>query len=213
MSAPEPSRSRPRPAGLAVLRGHWRARRTNDAQGQALVEFVTVLLPLMFVVLAIVQFGLLFGANVTLTNAAREGARAGTIYIYDQGHTKDWNDGHRCFAILQAVTQSFGLLSPSAPNFSVTTTGGDSCQTNTGDKQVNGDLTVAYCSWVASNSSSCPDGNDLTTFCTLDTRTSCLVQVTLVYRSDIIVPLIGQVLARDTNGRFVQRVSATMVVN
>jgi Flp pilus assembly protein TadG len=212
MSAPEPSRSPQRPAGSAVLRWDWLVRGRESSSGQALVEFVAVLLPLLFVVVAIVQFGLLFGANVTLTNAAREGARAGTIYIYDQGHTKDWNDGHRCMAILQAATQGFGFLSPSAPNFSVTTTG-DSCQTNTGETQVNGDLTVAYCSRVASSSSPCPDGGDSTTICTFDTRESCLVQVTLVYRSDIIVPLIGPVLAKDTNGRFVQRVSATMVVN
>jgi Flp pilus assembly protein TadG len=212
MFAPEPLRSPQRPAGLAVLRRVWPAIGRENAPGQALVEFVAVLLPLLFVVVAIVQFGLLFGANVTLTNAAREGARAGTIYIYDQGHTKDWNDGHRCMAILQAATQGFGFLSTSPPNFSVTTTG-DSCQNNTGEKQSNGDLVVAYCSRVASSTSPCPDGADATTTCTIDTRESCLVQVTLTYRSDIIVPLIGPVLAKDTNGRFVQRVSATMVVN
>jgi len=39
------------------------------------------------------------------------------------------------------------------------------------------------------------------------------MQVSLTYRSDIIVPFIGQLLTRDTNGRFVQRVTATMVVN
>jgi Flp pilus assembly protein TadG len=212
MFAPEPPRSPQRPAGLAVLRRVWPVLDRESSSGQALVEFVAVLLPLLFVVVAIVQFGLLFGANVTLTNAAREGARAGTIYIYDQGHTKDWNDGHRCMAVLQAVNQSFGMLTTSAPNFSVTTVG-DSCQTNTGETQVNGDLTLAYCSYVASSSSPCPNTADPTTTCTLDTRQGCLLQLSLVYRSDIIVPLIGPVLARDTNGRFVQRVNATMVVN
>src|SRR5687768_15766580 len=45
-------------------------------RGQALVEFAAVLLPLLLIVVGIVQFGFLFGANVTLTNAAREAARA-----------------------------------------------------------------------------------------------------------------------------------------
>ena len=44
-----------------------------------MVEFAAVLLPVLLIVVGIVQFGLLFGANVTLTNAAREAARAATI--------------------------------------------------------------------------------------------------------------------------------------
>ena len=56
--------------------------------GQAMVEFAAVLLPLLLLIVGIVQFGLLFGANVTLTNAAREAARAGTIYVYDHTHTR-----------------------------------------------------------------------------------------------------------------------------
>lgn len=181
-------------------------------RGQAMVEFVAVLLPLLLVIVAIVQFGLLFGANVTLTNAAREGARAGTIYVYDNGHDKAWNDSHRCAAILDAATQSFGLLANGSPNFSATTSGG-ACATTGTEVQVDGDLTVAYCGSTATSSSPCPDPLDPSTTCLPDTREGCLVQVTLTYRSDVIVPLIGQLLSRDGNGRFVQQVTATMVVN
>ena len=177
-----------------------------------MVEFVAVLLPLLLVIVGIVQFGLLFGANVTLTNAAREGARAGTIYVYDRGHTKTWNDGHRCAAILDAATESFGLLADGSPHFSATTSGG-ACSTTGTEVQVDGDLTVAYCASMATSSSPCPDPGDTTTTCAPDTREGCLVQVTLTYRSDIIVPFIGQLLSRDANGRFVQQVTATMVVN
>ena len=42
-----------------------------------MVEFAAVLLPVLLIIVGIIQFGLLFGANVTLTNAAREAARAG----------------------------------------------------------------------------------------------------------------------------------------
>jgi Flp pilus assembly protein TadG len=212
MTASAPLRLRTRPSGLALVRQFRAGRRDEATPGQALVEFVAVLLPLLLVIVAIVQFGLLFGANVTLTNAAREGARAATIYIYDNGHTKAWNDGQRCAAVLAAATQSFGLLASGAPQFSVTTSGG-ACSTNTGEIQANGDLTVAYCASMAASTSPCPDGADPTTICIPDARAACLVQVTLTYRSDIIVPFIGQLLSRDSNGRFVQRVTATMVVN
>jgi len=177
-----------------------------------MVEFVAVLLPLLLIVVGIIQFGLLFGANVTLTNAVREGARAGTIYLYDRSHTKAWNDGQRCAAALTAATQAFGLLSSASPYFSATTTSG-ACTTTTGETQVNGDISVAYCDHMATATSPCPDAIDPTTACTPDNREGCLMQVSLTYRSDIIVPFIGQLLSRDTNGRFVQRVTATMVVN
>ncbi len=52
-------------------------------RGQAMVEFAMVILPLLVVVVGIIQFGLIFGANVSLTNAAREGAREATIFRYN----------------------------------------------------------------------------------------------------------------------------------
>ena len=211
MTVPGQIRSRCGAAGLAVPRSRFSVHGAAEG-GQAMVEFVAVLLPLLLIVVAIIQFGLLFGANVTLTNAAREGARAGTIYLYDRNHTKSWNDGQRCGAALTAATQAFGLLTNASPYFSVTTSSG-ACTTNTGETQANGDLTVAYCASMAASTSPCPDTGDSTTTCVPDTRQGCLMQVTLIYRSDIIVPFIGQLLTRDTNGRFVQRVTATMVVN
>jgi Flp pilus assembly protein TadG len=211
MTMPGQIRSRLRAAGQALPRARPGSRREAE-RGQALVEFVAVLLPLLLIVVGIVQFGLLFGANVTLTNAAREGARAGTIYLYDRNHTKAWNDGQRCTAAMTAATQAFGMLTNASPYFSVTTTSG-ACTTNTGETQVNGDLTVAYCASMATSTSPCPNSVDPTTTCAPDTREGCLMQVSVTYRSDIIVPFIGQLLSRDTNGRFVQRVTATMVVN
>ena len=94
-----PRRGIPSGADLVTRRLGLSARR-----GQALVEFIAVLTPLLLIVVGIVQFGLLYGTHVTLTNAAREGARAGTIYVYDYTHTAYWNDAHRCAAILAAAT-------------------------------------------------------------------------------------------------------------
>jgi hypothetical protein len=39
------------------------------------------------------------------------------------------------------------------------------------------------------------------------------IELSLAYRADIIVPIIGALLSTDTNGRFLQQASATMVVN
>lgn len=191
-------------------------RRARPApRGQALVEFAFVLLPVLLLIVGIVQFGLLFGANVTLTNAAREGARSGTIYIYDRSistNTRFKNDARRCGAIVTAATQAFGMLSTSSPHFSAPLSGGD-CPTPTGETLTNGDITVSYCDHVTTSDGSCPDGADPGTTCVPDTREGCLLRVTLTYRSDIIVPFLGALLPTDANGRFVQRVTATMVVN
>lgn len=192
-----------RPAGRACAPGE---------RGQALVEFAFVILPVLMILVGIIQFGLLFGANVTLTNAAREGARAGTIYVYDRSHTKAWNDAARCGAIVDAATDAFGMLSAAAPQFT-TTLSGESCPTPTGDTQVNGDVTVSYCASVDDPDDPCPDPGDTTTTCVPDTREGCLLRVEIVYHSDIIVPLVGTFLSTDGYGRFAQRVTATMVVN
>lgn len=180
-------------------------------RGQALVEFVAVLLPLMLIVVGIIQFGLLYGAHVTLTNAAREGARAGTIYVYDYTRSAFWNDARRCGAVLTAATNSFGLLDDASPHFSATMSGG-ACPTPTSTTLVNGDLTVSYCA-SATAGDPCPNPGDSLTNCVADTREACLIRVEISYHSDIVVPLISAVLSTDGGGRFFQRATATMVVN
>jgi hypothetical protein len=195
----------PRPVSAA------RKATSRTERGQALVEFAVVLLPLLLLVVGIIQFGLLFGAHVTLTNSAREGARAGTIYVYDQGHTAFWNDAHRCGAIITAATEAFGLLDDAAPHFSATLTGGV-CPTPTSTTQVNGDVTISYCA-SATIDDPCPDPGNSLTNCTVDTREGCLVRVSIRYHSDVVVPMISDLLSTDGGGRFLQRATSTMVVN
>jgi Flp pilus assembly protein TadG len=191
------------------------APRSRENRGQALVEFAFVLLPILLVIVAVVQFGLLFGASVTLTNAAREAARAATIERYDMSpsSTRATNDIARCNAALDAAKQSFGLLNAASPHF-VTT---DPCPAGTdlngdgyGDRWVNGDLTITLCASMATPTSPCPTTG---TYCAVDEPTGCLVQVALTYRSDIVVPFMGALLPHDANGRFVQTTVTTMVVN
>ena len=191
---------------------------SRSRRGQAMVEFAAVLLPILLIVVGIIQFGLLLNANVTITNAAREGARAATIYVYSTapGTTRTTNDIARCTAARTAATQAFGLLSTSAPNF----TGSSSCSAGTDlngdglqDRWVNGDLTVSVCARMATPSAPCPSSGDSASYCAQTEPERCLVRVEVTYRSDIIVPLISALLETDTNGRFVQRAVATMVIN
>ena len=43
------------------------------------------MMPLFIILLGIIQFGFIFNAYVTITNATREGARLGTVYVYEPG--------------------------------------------------------------------------------------------------------------------------------
>jgi len=93
---------------------HPSLRRREDARGQSLVEFALVVPVFLLVLLAIVQFGFIFNAQVTITNAAREGARAATIYVYDSNlANKATNDSARSAAALAAAKQSLGILDAS----------------------------------------------------------------------------------------------------
>ncbi len=66
-------------SGAASL-GWWGTRRRHGPgeRGTALVEFALVLPLLAVLVFGIIDFGRIFQSWVTLTNAAREGARLGT---------------------------------------------------------------------------------------------------------------------------------------
>lgn len=169
--------------------------RPNASPGQALVEFALVLLPLLLLIVGTIQFGLLLNANVTLTNAAREGARVGSIYAYRNTDTPATNDRSRCTAVVTAVTQAFGLLDATAPNFSAA----NPCPALSGDTWINGDITITY-----TRPPDVPQN---------DAREGYRMRVVVTYRQNIIVPFIGALLTTDASGRFVQRAEVTMVIN
>jgi Flp pilus assembly protein TadG len=187
-----------------------RSARAAPRRGQALPEFAMVLLPVLLIVVGTILFGLLFNANVTLTNAAREAARAGSIYLY-VGNSQANNDRDRCTAVVQATKSSLGLLSAGSPHFTVA----DPCTAAhrvSDHLWVNGDVTIAYCRPVSGTPGpgECAASSPVLAN---DQRRGYRMTVTVAYRSDIIVPLIGGLLNTDANGRFQQKASATMVVN
>jgi Flp pilus assembly protein TadG len=64
-----------------MKRAPFPENRFSRSTGQALVEFAFVLPVLLLLMVAIVDFGIIFYAQMTVTNAAWEGARAGATIV------------------------------------------------------------------------------------------------------------------------------------
>lgn len=169
-------------------------RSPATGRGQSLVEFALVLTPLFIILLGIIQFGFVFNSYITLTNAAREGARVGTVYVYDSSLSKAQNDLARNDAIKTSLIASMNLLAKTSPNFSTSSSWTQSSLIFT-----NGDLIVAYV---------VPNGVIDT-----DARVGQQVTVSATYHQDVIVPLISNFLPKDSGGRLGLRGEVTMVVN
>jgi Flp pilus assembly protein TadG len=185
-------------ASVPVTRSISRKRNIQDSgqSGQSLVEFSLVLTPLFFILLGIIQFGFIFNTYVTMTNASRDAARLGTIYVYDRtgGMTKATNDLARNESIRAAVLTSMNMLGKTAPNFSVGST-----WTQSGTTYTNGDLIIKY---------DLPAGVTET-----DSRVGQEVTVKATYHQDLIIPLISAFLPKDAGGRMTLVGEVTMVIN
>lgn len=79
----------------------------RDEKGQSVVEFALVVPILLLLVLGIMEFGRAYSANLTLQNAAREGARLAVTGATDA-------------RITQRVKDSAPTLDPARINVSVT---------------------------------------------------------------------------------------------
>jgi Flp pilus assembly protein TadG len=80
--------------GAKVLKGRYMKFASanfilRDQNGGALIEFAIVLPILMLLVAGIADFGILFYDKQVLTNACREGARAGIVYQLDADGNKE----------------------------------------------------------------------------------------------------------------------------
>lgn len=93
----------------------WKPRNSTHEKGQTLVEFALVMgfiiIPLTFV---LIETSVLLYQYVALTNAAREGARTGSIYLYvgDPGNSTSLPDTGRGAAVLTTVSGMVGPLIP-----------------------------------------------------------------------------------------------------
>ena len=166
--------------------------------GQSLVEFSLILTPLLFLLLGIIQFGFVFNAYVTVSTAAREAARIGTIYVYDRTLSQGANDAARNSQIRTQLLASLNGLSKTSPNFTngATWTSSTSGTTTT---YTNGDIKITYelPGTVTAN----------------DPRQGYRVTVRATYHQDLVIPLISQLLPHDAGGRLELGSEVTMVIN
>ena len=176
--------------------GRIHRRERHGEAGQSLVEFSLIIFPLFFVLLGIIQFGLLFNTYVTMTNAARDAARLGTIYVYtrESGETQATNDLARNESVRTQVLASMNMLAKISPYFATTGT-----WTQSGGSFTNGDLVLTYALPSGVTNSETRKGQELT--------------VRATYHQDLIVPIIPLFLPRDANGRFTVIGEVTMVIN
>ena len=169
-------------------------RRARDEEGQSLVEFSLILMPLFLVLLGIVQFGFIFNTYITMSNATRDATRLGTIYVYDRSLTKAQNDLARNNSIKTQVMASMNGLSQTSPRF---VTG--STWTQSGTTYTNGDLSITY-----------EIPSDVTDS---DPRTGERITVSANYHQDLVIPLVSILLPKDSNGRMTLGGVVTMVIN
>ncbi len=179
-------------------RGPLVRRHRRDEEGQSLVEFSLILAPLLFLLLGIIQFGFVFNAYVTVSTAAREAAREGSIYVYDRTITQSANDAVRNARIRSSLLASLNGLAKTAPNFTNGTTWTSATSGST-VTYVNGDITVTYTlpGTVTAN----------------DPRQGYRVTVRATYHQDLVIPLVSGFLPQDVNGRLPLAGEVTMVIN
>jgi Flp pilus assembly protein TadG len=60
-------------------------RRYDSSSGQTLVEFAFIFFLLMIVIMGIIEFSIIIYDKALITNASREGARAGVMYRVNLG--------------------------------------------------------------------------------------------------------------------------------
>jgi hypothetical protein len=159
----------------------------STQRGQSLAEFAMILTPLMMVLLGIIQMGLVLSAYVTMSNAAREGARAATVYLYDRTVAKATNDTQRRDAAYNASVAGMGVLSKVPPQFAAS------------------DFVISYPCDGATPPAGCGAIND--------PRSGQYVRVQMTYHLDLLLPVVGQLLPRDANGRMPLTADTTMVIN
>lgn len=196
---PTPFRSASR--ALAPARGRLSARRRDGrarGEGQSLVEFALILGPLLLLLLGVVQFGFIFNTYITVSTAAREAAREGSIYVYDRTLTKSANDALRNNTMKTTLLSSLNGLAKTSPNLANGSTW-TSTTSGTTTTFTNGDIRVTYVQpgTITAN----------------DSRQGYQVTVRATYHLDIVVPLIDVFLPEDAGGRLPLAGEVTMVIN
>ena len=79
---------------MGWLRRVFRSR-TGSQRGQAIVELAFTFPVVFALVVTVLEVGFAFNAYITVVDAARNGARAGAVYLYDPSLSPTNNDTNR----------------------------------------------------------------------------------------------------------------------
>lgn len=141
-----------------------RDRSGHRSRGQSLVEFALVLIPLMMIFTSILQFAVLFSAQVGITNGVREAVReASAIPVANSADAA--TAANRTFTIL--TDSSTGLLKRNGSSYS------------TGALMTSGSPRSQVCYYSYTD----PSGS-----------TSIMARVEVHYRHPLFIPLISGIL-------------------
>lgn len=185
----------------------------DDDGGQNLVEFALLLPVLMYILMGIVQFGLIFNAYVTVNNAVREGARWGSIYVYDSTLSNascspdpgcKANDTARQNGMLDRLVAARGVLN-------IPATGSSNDSFDTGTSWTAGTVATDCFNQTPTPSTAMKRG-DVTVCYTVpsdvsqnDAHRGYYMEVTAWYHQQVFVPLLDTFLPDDTTKASDQR--------
>ena len=109
----------------------------KNQKGAALVEFAIVLPLLLMLVFGMIEFSIMFYDKAVITNASREGARAGIVYRFPSSNLNGVTYRSHCWQLCSDRLITFGSTNPSVKEMTTVT---GQC-TNAGDTIT---VTVTY---------------------------------------------------------------------
>jgi Flp pilus assembly protein TadG len=119
---------------MLLYRRLFKRTKSQSESGQSLVEFTLVFIFIILPILMVfIESSVLLYKYVALTNAAREGARAGSIYLYvgDPGGSSAAPDAGRQADVATTVRDTIGPLLAAPPDCAGTSST-TSCQLSYG---------------------------------------------------------------------------------
>jgi Flp pilus assembly protein TadG len=88
----------------------WHKLRKAEEEGQAMVETALIIMVVLLLLMGIIEFGLLFFTYVRVSNSARVGARAGSLWLMDRKADDGYYDPTLCYAVRTAVKSEFSQV-------------------------------------------------------------------------------------------------------
>ncbi|MGH2378806.1 MAG: TadE/TadG family type IV pilus assembly protein [Candidatus Limnocylindria bacterium] len=172
-------------------------RFTAEETGQNIVEFALLLPILMYILMGIMQFGLVFAAYLTINNAVREGARWGSISVYDTSSDPAVNDETRQDGVRERIIVGRGILNiPTSGSTSNFDSGDGTWASGTVATDCFNQSPTPVAAWKDGDITICY--TKPTSVSENDARRGYFMEVTAWYHQQVFVPLLDTFLPDDT---------------